>query len=94
MPETEETRKVKVTTQAGDCLVHLSNGRRYGSQLSTILRLFNEAKKDFPELRHEDVDIHFYGPPRLKGIMFIEFRAKPESIPACYSEQPGEFILA
>jgi hypothetical protein len=94
MSETEETRKVRVTTQAGDCRVQLSNGRRYGSRLSTILRLFNEAKKDFPELQPEDVDIHFYGPPRLNRIMFIEFRAKLKAVPDSYHEQPGEFILA
>ncbi len=45
----------------------------YGSTLSFLQKLFDEAKKDFPHITPEMADIKLYGGRHYKGTFGIEF---------------------
>jgi len=45
----------------------------YGSQWSKFKRLVNEAKKDFPDLNEDDVEIIHFGGERYAKTFGIEF---------------------
>ena len=47
----------------------------YGSKLSKFTKLFAEAKKDFPYLEEEDIEIVKYGGERYAKTFGIEFYA-------------------
>jgi len=64
--------------QVGRCVVRTD---AYDHTLRFFLHLFKEAKKDFPILSTEDVEITRFGGQHYKGSFGIEFSAKavPES---------------
>lgn len=47
----------------------------YGRSLAKINRLVAEARKDFPELKDEDIEVVVYGGVNFKGQIGVEFRA-------------------
>lgn len=47
----------------------------YASILSHIWVLFDEAKKSYPDLKREDVNIHMLGGIRRKGCIALDFHA-------------------
>ena len=57
----------------------------YGKTLGYIVELFNEAKKDFPGLNKDNVNIVKYGGRQYKGTMGIEFEMVGLS-PEVYAE--------
>lgn len=72
--------------QTGDNLRFILRLRHYGSDLATITELFNEAKKDFPNLSPADAEIVQYGGERYKRTFGIEFAGPKASVPADYAE--------
>lgn len=56
----------------------------YGSRLSKFLRLIEEAKKDFPSLTDEDIEIVKYAGERYAKTFGIEFEITNQEIPAEY----------
>lgn len=55
-----------------DCILREDN---YDTSLAKITRLFNEARRDFPQLREAQVRIVFYGGDRYSRTLGIEFTA-------------------
>ena len=66
----------------------------YGSSLRFIDELFDEAKKDFPTLERNDVEVVKYGGRIRKQMYGLEFMA-PGPVPASYfSVEDFEPLLA
>jgi hypothetical protein len=67
----------------------------YGSSLQKFLDFFSEAKKDFPSLTPEQVEIKHYGGDRIKHIFGLEFQVPSEvTISESYKRIPRlEFTL-
>lgn len=58
----------------------------YGRSYAGIERLFEVAKRDFPFLVEEDVEVVIYGGSRISGYMGIEFNVpKGAAVPATYN---------
>ncbi len=81
-----ESKSMKIireySTYAKICVIRTNI---YGSQLSHFMNLFNEAKKDFPDLKPEEVDIKQFGGRRYKRTFGIEFDRPEESVPETYN---------
>lgn len=58
----------------------------YNSELSHFMLLFQEAKKDFPDLKEEQIEIKHYGGRCYKGTYGIEFTIDPKVIPTTYEQ--------
>jgi hypothetical protein len=59
----------------------------YVHTLAHFLELFEEAKKDFPELKPEDVEIVHYGGERYAKTFGMEFEIpKGKICPAAYAK--------
>lgn len=58
----------------------------YNSDLSHFILLFQTAKKDFPDLKEEQVEIKHYGGMTYKGTYGIEFNLDPKVIPVEYEQ--------
>lgn len=56
----------------------------YKSDLSYFMNLFEEARKDFPDLKLDEVKVEHYGGDRHKGIFGIEFDRPEEIVPETY----------
>ena len=56
-----------------NCTIFSIRTNYYASDLEYFLNLFEIAKKDFPELREEDVKFVHYRGQRIKGIFGLEF---------------------
>jgi hypothetical protein len=69
--DTDVTKHFYKSTQ--DCTIFSIRTNYYASDLEYFLNLFEIAKKDFPELKEEDVKFVHYGGQRIKGIFGLEF---------------------
>ena len=49
----------------------------YDNSLDYFLKLFEDAKKDFPDLKAEDITCQEYGGDTIKGLRGIEFDFDP-----------------
>ena len=69
--------------------------RCYAHSLDYIMQLSAELKKDFPEIKDEDIGVQKYGGIRKKGMTFVEvFFEDHTEIPADYDEvKEIEYIL-
>jgi hypothetical protein len=59
----------------------------YGCSFELIRELFDEARRDFPELEAKDVEVVLYAGTRYAHTLGIEFRTNGP-VPATYSEIP------
>lgn len=62
----------------------------YGKTLKVIMDLYDEARKDFPSLGMDKVDVMHYGGNRISGYMGIEFTldwSKDHVIPKSWSQR-------
>jgi len=71
------------------------HSNHYECSLEHILNMVNELKKDFPNIKDEDIKIQKYGGNRIKGITFVEvFFTTKVKIPEGYQEITQlEYIL-
>lgn len=70
------------STDSKRCVIRTNT---YISDLSHFMILFEEAKKDFPDLKIDEVKVEHYGGERHKGIFGIEFDRPEEMVPETYT---------
>jgi hypothetical protein len=63
---------MEIIKEYRDCIVVLRT-KTYAKTLGYFVELFNEAKKDFPQLDPDNVQVVKYGGRYYKGTMGIEF---------------------
>jgi len=59
----------------------------YASGLDKFIRLFEEAKKDFPLLEIKNVRVIHYGGMRYSGTFGLEFKIDPSLVPDSWIKQ-------
>lgn len=59
---------------------------RYGSKLQKFIDFYNEALRDFPNLKIENVDVVKYGGERYSKTFGIEFEVLGWTVPQEYRE--------
>ncbi len=81
----EKVRPAIVKEFSGTRAIFRTN--TYAKGLDHINYMFEEAKKDFPDLEMNQVEVVEYGGDRIKRIMGIEFDVQnPSDIPSNYTE--------
>ena len=70
------------STEAKRCVIRTNT---YASDLSHFMNLFEEARKDFPDLKLDEVKVEHYGGERHKGFFGIEFDRAEEIVPETYA---------
>ena len=93
LARTEPATKDREERQVG--CIGIIRLNHYGSQFNWLLEIVNEAKKDFPHLKDEDIKVVHYGGIYYKGTFGVEFHL-PDSttLPKDYSEiHEIEFLL-
>ena len=68
----------------------IQNIRRFRSSDKELIKKFEKAKKDFPELTSDNANIMHYGGTRFNGTYGIEFTLEREEIPENYQERKVE----
>ncbi len=75
----------KTSTSSGRKIILYT--RSYGSTLDKAIALTKIAKRDFPSLKDEDIEILIYRGRFLDGLMGIEFDPMKWEIPAEYEDR-------
>lgn len=70
------------STRSQTCVIRTL---QYNSSMSYFESLLAEARKDFPDLKSEEVEIKHYGGDRYSKTFGIEFKRPEKDVPATYS---------
>lgn len=77
---------IKEYCLSDDPAIGVLRTRTYAHTLKFFMGLVEVAKKDFPDLKDEDIEIvHFEG-KRYRGQFGIEFKVDSENVPKEYDE--------
>lgn len=60
-----------------------------------LLEMVEEAKKDFPGIREEEMEVTFYADKAINGgLLSIEFNVKGKNIPSSYERISDAFTVS
>lgn len=76
----------EVYKQEGRSPIFILRKNTYSSTLAKFLELYNEARKEFPNLQTDEVRVVHFGGERYKYTFGIEFYAITTSIPEGYTQ--------
>jgi hypothetical protein len=89
-----ETEVEKIVTTKGDTKLCIITSKYYNDSLAYFLFLTEIAKKAFPELKDEDIEIKHYVGRFRKGHGGIEFSVKANKVPDDYQELSDHCICS
>jgi hypothetical protein len=89
-----EDQVEKIVTTHGKTRLCIITSRYYNDSFAHFLFLVGIAKKTFPELKDEDIEIKHYTGRFRKGHNGIEFSVERDTIPDDYQELKDETICS